>query len=550
MDLKVDGLSKLIVLFIGIFGFLYSLYSLSYNRRRAPNSEPNHIPGNYHTYYLITLGASFGVALTDNLLLFVFLWGLLGLTLYKLIKGHNEESSAAAKKTLVLIGASDSVLILGIGLLYICSHTFKISDIHLGTTTTLSTVAFLSLLIACMTKAGAFPFHTWIPDYTKDAPASISAYLPASLDKLLGIYFLARMCMSTFILSGWVTLLLLIIGALTIITSVLMALVQHNYKRLLGYCAVSQVGYMITGLALGTPLGIAGGLFHMVNHAIYKGGLFLTAGSVEKHTGKEELGELGGLCKYMPVTFAAALVFALSISGIPPLNGFYSKWMIYTGIIEFGSGKGIANQLWMIWLTLAMLGSSLTLASFVKLISGIYLGRKNEQIGTVKEVGFPMFFPQIFLAMLCIAFGIFAARWVIPEFFEFTGIGSWKSLPGLWNAPSVSIMILISIIVGFIIYWMGTLKTSRRSDSFVGGEKLQQELSFSSLEFYKTIGTMKFFNYFYDKANKKWFDVYHLGKECVLGLSSALSVCHTGILSTYVVWVVLGVATIMVLLII
>ncbi|MDZ4182853.1 MAG: proton-conducting transporter membrane subunit, partial [Candidatus Cloacimonadaceae bacterium] len=260
LELKVDGLSKLIVLFIGLFGFLYALYSLSYTAKRnarpdgvelmpapATKSAPAHIPDNYYSYYLITLGASFGVALTDNLLLFVFLWGLLGLTLFKLIKGHTEESSLTAKKALVLIGASDSILILGIGLLYNSSHTLKISDIALSTNTTIASIAFLSLLIACLTKAGAFPFHTWIPEFTRDAPASISAYLPASLDKLLGIYFLGRLCMNMFVLTSWATLLLLVIGAVTIITAVMMALIQHNFKKLLGYHAISQVGYMITG---------------------------------------------------------------------------------------------------------------------------------------------------------------------------------------------------------------------------------------------------------------------------------------------------------------
>jgi len=552
MMLKVDGLSKLIVLFIGVFGFLYAIYSISYlNKNQASNgSVQSKIPPYYYSYYLITLGASFGAALADNLLLFVALWGLLGLTLYKLIKGYNEESSATAKKTLILIGASDSILIMGIGLVYICARTFNMSEISLFTNTKITSIAFLSLLIASFTKAGAFPFHTWIPDYVKDSPASTSAFLPASLDKLLGIYFLARICTGLFHLTSWATLLLLIIGSVTIIAAVMMALVQHNYKRLLGYHAVSQVGYMVTGLALGTPLGIAAGLFHMVNHAMYKGGLFLTAGSVEKRTGKEELGELGGLSKFMPLTFIAALVFALSISGIPPFNGFYSKWMIYTGIIEFGKGTGIANNLWMVWLTLALIGSALTLASFVKLISGIYLGRRNEQLGKVKEVGFLMWFPQIFLAVLCVLFGIFAARWVIPGLLGFTHVGDVNTFPGLWPAQAVSIMILVSIIVGFIIYWFGTLKTRRVSDSFIGGEKLQEELSYSSLEFYKTIGTFKLFNFFYEKARKKWFDLYHVGKVLVLGLNSALSWCHTGILPTYLMWMILGIAIMLIILIV
>ena len=175
-------------------------------------------------------------------------------------------------------------------------------------------VGFFSLLIASLAKAGAFPVHTWLPEYTEAAPSSISAFLPASLDKLLGIYFLTRICTNIFVLRQWAILLLLLIGSITIIAAVMMALVQHNYKKLLGYHAVSQVGYMVTGIGLGTPLGIAGGLFHMINNALYKSGLFLAGGATEKQTNEEELDKLGGLAVYMPITFFSALIFALSIS--------------------------------------------------------------------------------------------------------------------------------------------------------------------------------------------------------------------------------------------
>ena len=117
----------------------------------------------------------------------------------------------------------------------------------------------------------------------------------------------------------------------------------------------------------------------MINNAIYKSGLLLSAGCVEYRTGKEDIDDLGGLSKAMPVTFITSLIFALSISGVPPLNGFASKWMIYQGIIDFGKGSGIANQLWMVWLGLAVLGSALTLASFIKYIGGIFLGRKKDE---------------------------------------------------------------------------------------------------------------------------------------------------------------------------
>jgi len=366
-----DSLSKTVTLFIGFFGVMISIYSLVYITRKKRVL-------NYYSFFLITIGASTGAALSDHFILFITFWGVLGLTLYKLIKSGDEKSSAAAKKSFILIGASDSIMIFGIGLLWGLSGSLRISGTQVPTNNALGVIAFITLLIGALTKAGAFPLHSWVPDYAETAPASSSALLPASLDKLLGIYFLARICMSLFILNPWLHLTLLIIGVVTIITAVLMALIQHNYKRLLGYHAVSQVGYMVTGLGLGTPIGMAGGLFHMINHALYKSGLFLSAGSVEKRTEKDNLEDVGGLSTAMPLTFISALVCAMSISGVPPFNGFASKWIIYQGIIDFGKSSGPANKVWIIWLVLAVFGSALTLASFIKFISGIFLGRRKE----------------------------------------------------------------------------------------------------------------------------------------------------------------------------
>jgi len=542
LNINVDGLSKLIVLFIGFFGLLYVIYSLAY-----VNKEKKLI--SYYSYYLITLGASFGAVLADNLIVFIFFWGILGITLFKLIKAFDDESSSAAKKTLILIGASDSILIFGIGLIYKLTGSFSMSSISLTTTGAVANIAFISLLIASFAKAGVLPFHTWVPDYMKNAPACSSAFLPASLDKLLGIYFLARICMDFFQLTSWATLMLLIIGGITIIAAVMMALVQHNYKKLLGYHAVSQVGYMVTGIALGTPLGLAAGLFHMVNHAIYKGGLLLTAGSIEKQTGKKNLDELGGLSKYMPLTFISALIFALSISGIPPLNGFYSKWMIYRGIIEFGKGSDIANNLWMVWLTLAILGSALTLASFIKLIAGIYLGRRNKKMKKVKEVSFLMWFPQMVSALICVLFGVFAASWVFPNLFNFAPLSDYTGFSNMWQSQTISILILVSLVIGFIIYLLGNIKNHRRSDSFIGGEKLQEELNYSPLEFYKSINNFKILSGIYDLARKKWFDIYDIFKAIILFLNKIFSSAHSGFLPRYVLWYVAGMLLLLIILI-
>jgi len=536
---SLDGLSKLIILFISVLSLLIAIYSLSYKAAASMR--------NFYAWFLITLGFSYGAVLANNLLLFLVCWGILGISLYMLAHGKDDKSSAAAKKTLVLIGASDGIMILGIAIIWRVTGSLNMNEITLPTSDLVRTIACLSLLIGSFTKAGAFPFHTWVPDYSETAPATSSAYLPASLDKLLGIYFLARITTQLFVMSDWMSFVLLSIGVVTIITAVMMALVQHNYKRLLGFHAVSQVGYMVVGFGLGSMLGIAAGLFHMINNALYKGGLFLAAGAVEQQSGKEEIEDLGGLSRAMPLTFFATLVFALSISGIPPFNGFASKWMIYQGIIDFGKGSGLSNQLWIVWLGLAVLGSALTLASFIKFTGGIFLGRQEKSLSHVKEVSPVMWIPMLVLAAICIGFGVFSTPWVVPKLFMPVA-GSFE-FTGTWASGTVSILVLVSIVLGLIIYLLGNTRNFRTSDSFVGGEKIQDQTSFSTLEFYKSLQEFPWLGHMFRWARERKFDLYELSRLFVSWLGRLFSRLHTGVLHDYALWVFAGLLILLLLLI-
>lgn len=539
ITLNIDPLSQLITLFVGGFAVVIALYS---SRAIHRKKEVYH----FFSFFLVTLGCAMGAVLADNFLLFILFWGILGFTLYKLIKGHDEKSSAAAKKTLIMIGASDGIMILGIAIIWQLTGTWNMSELDLSTSSSLEIWAFLTLIVGSFTKAGAFPFHTWVPDFSRNAPAASTAYLPASLDKLLGIYFLARICVDLFRVNSWLTLILLIVAVLTILIAVMMALVQHNFKRLLGFHAVSQVGYMILGIAIATPLGIAAGLFHMINNALYKSGLFLTAGSIQDKTGQEDLDEVGGLSSRMPVTFFSALVFALAISGIPPLNGFASKWMIYQGIIDFGHGSGIASQLWIVWLAGAVLGSALTLASFIKFISGIFLGRRPEAFDNLREVNFLMWLPKLLLAIVCIGFGVFATNWVVPGLFEaYTGPFDFV---GVWQSTTVSILVLVYIVLGVLIYLVGNIKNMRRADSFIGGEAIQDQAGFQVTGFYNTIREMRPLKDLYEIASRRWFDLYELLKKLFYALHLLFSKAHTGVMTAYVIWIFAGFIIIMLLL--
>ena len=529
--LNLDEIARLMMLLITFFSLIVIVYSLKYT------STSHRIKG-YYSYILLTMVFSILAVISDNLLFFLFSWGILCITLYKLIKGSDDEGAAAAKKTMIIVGASDTILLLGIAIVYKVSGSFSISDTIMQTTSALEIIAYLCLLVGAFTKAGAVPFHTWVPDFSKKAPASSTALLPASIDKLLGIYFMFRISTDLFILNEWIILILVLFGVLTIIIGVMMAMAQHNMKRLLGYHAVSQVGYMVLGLGLGTPLGIAGGLFHMVNNALYKSGLFLVAGNVESRFGTDEIKNLGVSPRYMPVTFMAALIFALSISGIPPLNGFASKWLIYQGIIDFGSGTGIASKLWVVWLGLAVLGSALTLASFIKLLAGVFFRDRLKPLKGSYEAKPAMTIPVIILALICLVTGILATPYIIPRIImPLTG---GLEYDGSWHSGLVAVMVLVSIVLGILVYLAASLKNYRTSDSFTGGEPEFKATGVGVLDFYKTITGAAFFSPIYRAAEKKWFDIYDVGKGIVLYFNRIFSTAHTGILPFYISWLISG----------
>ncbi len=536
--LRLDNLSGFILIAITFFGFLIILYSLKYMQKKSALRE-------YYAYTLWTIGAACGTVLANNLIILLVFWGFLGLTLYLLIGIGGPDATAAAKKTFIIVGGSDALMILGVGIIFLLTGTFFMDKISIPISGELSVIAFFCLAIAAFAKAGAMPVHTWIPDCAEKAPLSVTAFLPASLDKLLGIYLLVRLCTNLFKLVPWINLILLIIGAVTIVAAVFMAMVQHDIKKLLSYHAVSQVGYMVLGIGTGNPIGIAGGLFHMLNNSIYKGCLFLTGGAVEQKTGTTDLDKLGGLAKLMPITFFTCLIAALSISGIPPFNGFVSKWMIYQGILKLGKN---GDKLWIIWLIAAMFGSALTLASFMKLIHATFLGSPSTNTyspSPKKEVHWTMWLPMIALAGLCIIFGVFAfqvpLKWFILPSLSAMNYQRSTLFIGFWSPGLATLLIIIGIIIGLIIYWFGNLKNLREDSPYIGGEILPSENRITGTDFYNTIKNLKLLSWIYKKAEGKLFDIYDQGKNLTFFFTNILKKLHTGVLTDYLAWCMLGV---------
>lgn len=391
-DLRLYHFSSFILFAISAFLVLITIYS-SIKMAGHPRIRE------YYGYLFLTAGFACGAVLANNFVLLIFFWEGLLLTLYGLITLGAKEAYKTAVKSFIIVGFCDFCMILGIAILWYITGTLKMSEVSIEPKG-LATISFILMMVGAIGKGGSMPFHTWIPDAAIDAPVSVMAFLPSALEKLLGIYLLTRIALDFFVLkmNSPLCLVLMIIGSVTIVLAVLMALVQKDFKKLLSFHAISQFGYMVLGVGTGIPIGIAGGIFHMLNNAIYKCGLFLTAGSVEHRTGTTELKKLGGLRDDMPITALGYAVCALAISGIWPLNGFVSKEMVIHGSYETG---------YTIFTIAAWIGAIFTFASFLKAGHSIFLGPRTKEISKVKESESPFLLPIIILALISILFGIY-----------------------------------------------------------------------------------------------------------------------------------------------
>jgi formate hydrogenlyase subunit 3/multisubunit Na+/H+ antiporter MnhD subunit len=541
-DLLLSQFGAFVVLFVTLFGLAIGLYSTGWLNREYDGRR-------YYAFLLWTVAASCGAVMANSLLILLMFWEALTAILFVYVNTglKRMDASEGAAKSFILLGLSDAALFTAIAFIWVRFGTLSMDKLSIFVGDGVTTTIYILMMVGAITKAGAMPFHTWIPAAAKGAPTPVMALLPASIDKLLGIYLLARISLNIFSIGHGLMLLLMIIGAVTIIGAVLMALIQHDLKVLLSYHAISQVGYMVLGIGTGVPVGIAGGIFHMLNHAIYKACLFLTAGSVERQAGTTEISKLGGLARAMPVTFASCTIAAMAISGIPPLNGFVSKWMVYSGLVEVGA-RGYSSY-W-IFLVAALFGSALTLASFVKVLYSGFLGQRPSALKHVREVPWSMQVPMIVLAALCVLFGVWAKfpleRFISPIVrgsVTTSAGGQLNVVVGMWSPGVATGLIVLGIVIGFVIVLAGRLAKVRVGRVFIGGEKPPEDLDtmhVSGTGFYNTIRETKGLTGLFANAEQRVFDVYDVGGRIGGVFVQGLRSLHNGVLSTYLAWAVIG----------
>jgi multicomponent Na+:H+ antiporter subunit D len=335
IDLRLDSLATLLLLAINIVGLAVGLYSIDYMRRYSASSH-------FYGLFLLMVTGMNGVVLAGDLFnLYVFL-EVAAVASYSLVAfGCAHEELEASFKYIVLGSLSSALILIGVALVYGITGTLNMAHMaariaETGMDAPLL-LAFGLFICGFSFKAALVPFHAWLPDAHPAAPAPVSAMLSGVLIKAIGVYVLARLAFNVFGAGDSELGLLRWLGVLSMIAGGLLAAGQNDIKRLFAYSSISQVGFIVLGLGLGTPLGLVGALYHLVNHAMFKSLLFLNAGAVEYATGSRNLNELGGLNRALPVTGATSLVGSMSIAGIPPFNGFWSKLIIVLACVEAGA---------------------------------------------------------------------------------------------------------------------------------------------------------------------------------------------------------------------
>ena len=553
VELSPSPLGMVVLIGGAAFSLLITIYSL-----RAMAGE--YWEGKFYAYLIWAMAGSCIVALAGNLLVLLVGWELVTVMLFLMINQGRRGAEAGGAKTYGILGFADACLLLAVALLVVEGGT---DNLALTREKLLSAAGmgpmgyfiYVLIMIAALAKAGAIPLHTWIPSAAEDAPTPVMALLPAAMDKLLGIYLLAVLVLRLFSYDQAMGTVMMIIGAVTIIAAVLMAMMQHNLKKLLAFHAVSQVGYMVLGIGTGTPIGIIGGLFHMLNNAIYKSNLFLMSGTIGRAAGTDEVEDMGGLARSLPVTFICGLIAAMAISGVPPLNGFVSKWLVYQGALQVPK-----HSLAVTFVVVAVFGSALTLASFVKVIYSAFLSPapRGAASATTKRPreSFFMAAPMVVLALACVVLGLWpglavdyvlspavsgAAKAISTE----QGVVSTGEL-GLWSPSQATMLILIGIILGLILVAITAgLKKVRVVRPFLGGEIAgpdDDRFRVPGTHFYETIDRIPIVGTLLKHGQEGAMDAYHwLGRHGQTFIE-VLRSGHTGLVNLYVAWCLLGIA--------
>jgi len=457
LGLIMDQLTAVMLIVVTVVSLMVQIYSQGYMKGDAGYAR-------YYAFMSLFTASMLGLVLADNLLFVYVFWEMVGLCSYLLIGFwfHKPEAANAAKKAFIVTRLGDFGFLAAILLIFFNTGTLDITQLHgLAATGALAgttlTWAAIGIFAGAAGKSAQFPLHTWLPD-AMEGPTPVSALIHAATMVAAGVFLVAR----TFPLFSHSTEALTtvaVVGGFTAIFAATMGLVMNDIKRVLAYSTISQLGYMMLGLGAG---GIAIGIFHLFNHAFFKALLFLGAGSVNHATGTFDMRKMGGLRKIMPWTYATFLIASISIAGIWPLAGFWSKDEILASALE--------NQPVLFYL--AMITVFMTAFYMFRVVfmtfGGKYRGGGEEAHGQPHESPPVMVMPMVVLAILAVVSGFWN---VTGDFGAFMGHGHTQSFgEGFFgilthSLPWISLILAgLGILLAYAIYsarWLSAERIGR-----------------------------------------------------------------------------------------
>ncbi len=478
----VDALSVLFALMgtgLGAFVLLYSIGYMAHDKAAT----------RFYASMLVFIAGFVGLVCSANLFFFYLCWELVGLCSFSLVGFWytNSEAVAGARKVLLMTHIAGYGLLAAILMIYYRTGSALWTDPAVAHAFTGG--VFALMLVSLVAKSVQFPLHTWIPE-AMAAPTPVSALLHAACYVTSGVYLACRMhSFGAWPASGgfaWGSATLVWIGTVTMAVGVMYAMVQTDLKRMLAFSTVSQIGYMMLGIGIGTPLAIAAGLLHCLNHGFFKGGLFLTAGSVQHAAGTRDMNQLGGLATKMPRTTISWLIGVGSMMGIPLMSGFASKWMLYAAALQAG------------WAVPAMIAWAVSLGTVfmgAKATSAVFLGPLTPATKDAHESPGSMVWGMGFMAAGSVILGIAPQLAVNYLLNPILGALQMATVQVTWFGLSVDagsfstmgglVLAVVSLVVGGVIYAIayvarpvtvgGAALAGGGGGIFTGGEPLSEQ---------------------------------------------------------------------------
>lgn len=461
----IDNLAAFFILIISIVSTSVSIYSLSYVEHGGTEQGKN-----FHVSMISMFVLSMLLLVAaDNSFAFLFFWETMSLTSFFLVMSEwdKKETQKSGLFYFAMTQMSTVFLLFGFLAIYGVTGSFDISPLA-GVSPAMNTAIFLALFIGFSIKAGVMPFHKWLPYAHSASPSNISALMSGVMIKV-AIYGMVRFILFSLNPSLWWGVMILFFGTFSALLGVIYALKEHDIKKLLAYHSIENIGIILIGIGLsiifqshGLPelatLSLIAGLFHTLNHALFKSLLFLTAGAVVNATGTRNIERMGGLIKMMPYTGILFLIGSVSIAALPPFNGFVSELMIFQAFLQsFIITNPYMKILMFLGLSLFALTSALAAACFVKAFGIIFLATpRSGEARNAREVSPYMLVGGSILAVFCAGLGIFS-------FQIFSAFGYHPPIP---NLMVVSLFLLAMLSFVWLVLLLVTTGKTRSSETW------------------------------------------------------------------------------------